>query len=282
MEILKNKKVIIKPFDKHRPFFPAGHDGRVRYTGCTSGYTLPWKNGNRSFVKIFEDGEQAAFEKALDLEPGTLNLFKRKGSWFSKFIISLTKEDKELDLNSPIQALEYRVLKANKDLVCLSKGEYNGTQEYYIEDEGVLDEDNYKVAQKSEKAMDLFIKLRKSDKQMYDLLRVLGKKPSKEILANTQALKSELNKIILQFEKVSGIPNIDDFINAASDELFQEKVFVLDGLEIGEIELVSGVYKIKEGGQPVGRSLQQVAEYFNVPKNQDNKLLIQQRIELNK
>lgn len=282
ISVLQNKKIIVKPFDKNRAFFAPGHDGRIRYSGCSYGHTLPWKNSTRSYVKIFEDGEQAEFEKLLDLEDGTLNLYKRKGSWWSTFNVNLGKTDKTLDLSHPIQALEYRVLKACINEIASDKNKYNGTQDYYMEDESAVEETSYKLSQKNEEAMDLFIKLRKSDKKMYDLLRVLGKKPNKTMLSNTTALKAELDKIISQKEAIKGVLSIDDFIAGANDPLFQEKVFVLDAIEVGEIVLTGGVYKMKTSGQPLGRSLDEVSEYFNSPKNQDDKLLIQQRIELNK
>lgn len=282
VNILKNVKVIVKPIDKHRAFFPEGHDGKIRYSGCTSTYTLPWKMSTRSFVRIFEDGEQDAFEKALDLEKGVLNLYKRKESWWSKFNISLDKDEKILDLSSPIEALEYRVLKANKGSIAVTKGDYNGTQDYYLIDEGVVEEDGFKLSEKREEAMEIFIKMRKSDSKMYDLLRVMGRKPNASMKSNTKFLKSELDKIIAQIEKVAGLSNIDDFLTSSKDKLFQEKVFVLDAVEIGEVEVAEGVYKMSGSGQPLGRSLKEVAEYFSAPKNQEDKLLIQQRVELNK
>lgn len=282
IKILEDKKVFVRAFDKTRAFYSDNHDGRIRFTGCSVGYKLPWETSARRFVNIFKDGEQEAFEKALDLEPGSLNLYKRKKSWFSEFNVELTKETTELDLSSPIQSLEYRVLLANKDHISPSKSDYNGTQDYYIEDESVSETESYKLAEKREDAMELFMKIRKSDKNMYDLLRVLGKNPPKSMATNTKALKAEIDSIINETKKLNGIPNIDDFLYTAKDALFKDKIFVKDAIDIGEIEVVDGAYKMKESGQPLGRSLNETAEYFNAAKNQDDKLLIQQRIELNK
>lgn len=280
--ITKNKKIVVKPIDKERPFFKEGHDGRIRYSGCYNSFTLPWKTSSRSYVKIFEEGEQALFEKALGLEEDALNLYKRKGSWWGKFFIDLDKNEKTLDLNNPMEVLEYRVLKANTDSFATSKGEYNGTQDYFLIDQDEVEETNNKSAERFGLAMELYMKIRKSDKKMYDILRVLELKPSKQIMGNTKALESEIYKIIQQVQKIAGLPNIDDFIEAAQDALFSDKLFTLDAIEIGAIELQNGVFKITESGIPLGRSIQEVAEYFNLAKNQEDKLLIQRRIELNK
>lgn len=282
IKVTSNRKVILKPFDKDRSFFGKEHDGRIRYSGCKSAYTLPWEFNSRRYVKIFEDGEQDAFEKALDLESGSLNLYKRKKSWWSEFFVHLDKNERTFDLNSPMESLEYRVLKANRDDIAESKSMYNGTQSYYIIDEGEVEQDNYKLAQKREEAMEAFMKLRKSNKKMYDILRVLGKKPNKEMSSNSTQLKAELDKVISQVEKLDGVPNIDDFLAVNKDALFQDKIFVLDAIDIGEIELKNGTYRMKETSQPLGRSLNEVAEYFYASKNQDDKLLVQQRIDLNK
>ena len=109
MDILENKKIKVKPFNKSRSEFMS-EDGQIRYSGCKSGYVLPWNMSIGSYVQIFEDGEQAEFEKVLGLDPGTLNLYKRKDSWWSKFRIELTKDELELDLSNPIQMLKYKVL----------------------------------------------------------------------------------------------------------------------------------------------------------------------------
>lgn len=280
--VTEDRIIVVEPIDKDRPFFKAGHDGKIRYTGCTTSYTLPWKNSTRSFVKIFEAGEQEAFEKALELEPGTLNLYKRKGSWWSKFNIFLDKNEKTLDLNSPLQALEYRVLLANKDSFIKTKSEYNGIQDYILIDQRLAKEGDYKAAEKTEAAMDFFIKIRRSNKSMYDALRVMGLRPSKDMASNAQALKTELHKVIQQVEKVRGLPNIDDFLAVSEDKLYTDKVFVLDAIDIGAIEMKGDTFKLAESGIPLGRSLQEVAEYFHSAKNQEDKLLIQRRIEMNK
>jgi hypothetical protein len=283
VKITENKKILVKPIDKDRAFFPKGHDGKVRYTGCNYDPTLPWITNERRYVDIFGGKEvQNAFEKALFLEPGTLNLYNRKGSWWSKFNVTLTKETKELDLNEPMHALEYRVLMANEDTIAKSMSDYNGIQLFFLEDESVSEEENFSLSEKKVEAMEIFMKLRKSDKKMYDILRVLGKSPAASMESNKKALIAELTSIISQVEKVTGMPNIDDFIAANNDALFQDKVFVYDALAIGEVELIDGTYKMSGNGQPLGKSITEVAEYFHAPKHQDDKLLVQQRIELNK
>ena len=282
MIITEDRIIVVEPIDKDRPFFKAGHDGRIRYTGCMTSYTLPWKNSTRSFVKIFEAGEQEAFEKALELEAGTLNLYKRKKSWWSKFNIALDKNEKTLDLNSPLQALEYRVLLANKDSFIKTRAEYSGIQDYILIDQKLAKEGDYKAAEKTEAAMDFFIKLRKSNKNMYDALRVMGLRPSKDMASNPQALKTELYKVIQQIEKIKGLPNIDDFLAVSEDKMYADKVFVLDAIDIGAVEMKGDSFRLSESGTPLGRGLQEVAEYFHAAKNQEDKLLIQRRIEMNK
>ena len=280
--ITKNKKILVKPIDKDRPFFKKGHDGRIRYTGCTVGYTLPWKNSTRSYVNIFEDGEQALFEKALNLAPGTLNLYNRKKSWWSKFFVYLDKNEVEFDRSQPMKELEMRVLEANKDKFCKTMSEYNGTQDYILVDKDVTDEINYKNVEKTEAALAFFNKIKTSNKNMFDALRVMGLKPGLEMKANSNALKGELLKVIEQKTKVGELPSIDDFIAVSTDKLYSDKIFVLDAIEIDAIELRGETFKIKDSGLPLGRSLQEVAEYFHLAKNQEDKLLIQRKIELNK
>ena len=138
------------------------------------------------------------------------------------------------------------------------------------------------MAAKNERAMELFFKVKNSDKKMFDILRLLGKNPPRSSVNNTVWLKSQLDQVISQKEKIKGVPNIDNFIEIAEDKTFSEKVFVLDAMDIGEIIHDNGTYRIRETNAPIGRSIDQCVAYFADPRYSEEKILIEQRMELNK
>jgi len=283
MSILKNNKVIIRPVVSGRPFMKKGHDGEFMFTGCNKGLKLPYSQKIRSFINIFKDKEQSEFEEKLNKQKGELNIYNWNSKFWTDFTVELTKEERILDLSIPMHALEYKVLQANKDKVALSEADIiEGVHAFVLLDEAVQQESDYRTSEKNEEAMELFFKIRKSDKKMYDILRVLGKSPSHNMRSNTKALKSELDAVIAQKAKIVGQPNIDSFIEAATDVRLSTKIFVLDAIDLGEVIIKDGGYRISESKQLIGNSLEQAVDFFDNAKNQDQKLLIDQRLQLNK
>ena len=287
-KVLKNIVIEIKPIIRENKggFFKKGHDGEFMFTGCNKTYMLPFVMGTRSYAKIFKDNEeQEAFEELLDLPKGTLGIYKRDSAYWTKYQIEISKEGKTLDLSIPSHALEHRVLLANKKRISPDwDSKTKPGYEFAMVDETKLESDFLKLAEKSENAMELFMKIRKNNKKMFNVLRILGKNPSVESASNTGWLKSELQKIIDQKEKIKGgnIPNIDDFIRVAEDPNFDMKALVYDAMNIGEIVLKGSNFRHAESDEFIGKSLSAAADWLSDIKNQEHKLLIEQRLKLNK
>ena len=284
--VLSKKTVDVKAIVRERSFLKKGHDGEFMFTGCNRTYMLPYVMRNRAYKNIFKDAaEQEAFELLMNREKGSLNVYDRDNEfWGKKYKIEITKEGKTLDLSIPSHALEYKVLLANSSRITddwSHRG--NPSYEFALIDENQAEETNYKIAEKKEDAMELFMKLRKSNSKMYNLLRVLGLKPTKESKSNGQWLKSEIQKIMEQVEKPRGGGlYIDDFIKAANDPRFELKVLIYDAMDINEIVLRNGNFKLVSNEEYLGKSLNDVADWLGDAKNQEHKLLIEQRLQINK
>ena len=285
MSITSNKTIEVRPIKRTRPFFKADHDGAFMFSGTYKEHTLPYINDTRSYANPFESPkEQEEFERVLQLAPGALSINNRNSDFWSTFKVQLSKEGKVLDLNYPMHVLEYRVLKANTKRICPNWEDRNrnSAYEFALIDKDVEEVNDIKDAERNLRAMELFIKMRKSNKKMYDILRVLGKKLPKEASVNTSQLIKEIDQIIAEKSKVGGVLNIDDFIEAAEDPKLSLKVFVLDAIEIGEIEISKGVYKITSNQTAIGRNLSEAVDYFDSIKGREDKLLIEQRLEMAK
>lgn len=285
MSITSNKTIEVRPIKRTRPFFKADHDGAFMFSGTYKEYTLPYINDTRSYANPFESPEeQEEFERVLQLAPGALSINNRNSDFWSTFKVKLSKEGKVLDLNYPMHVLEYRVLKANTKRICPNWEDRNrnSAYEFALIDKDVEEVNDIKDAERNLRAMELFIKMRKSNKKMYDILRVLGKKLPKEASVNTSQLIKEIDQIIAEKSKVGGVLNIDDFIEAAEDPKLSLKVFVLDAIEIGEVEVSKGVYKITSSQTAIGRNLSEAVDYFDSIKGREDKLLIEQRLEMAK
>lgn len=280
---LKNETIEVKPIVRDRPFFKKGHDGEFMYTGTNRTYQLPYSMNTRSYAKVFETAEeQEAFELLLDKPKGSLNIFSRENPFWLKYKVELTKDGKVLDLSMPGHALEYKVLKVNTKRIAENwHSRHRPGLEFALVSANQVQEDDAKKARISEKAMDLFTKIRKSNTKMYNVLRLLDKTPPKEAIDNTSFLKTELLKVIDQKEisRKGAIKNVLDFINVVEDSMFETKVLIYDAMDANEIVLRNGLFKLVATDAVMGNSIEQTAKWLDDLINQESKIILQQRLK---
>jgi hypothetical protein len=271
---LENKKVSIKLVQKYRTGFDKGSDGSTLYTGCKQVFQLP-TNAYDRLIPILTPEEQEAFEDKLGLTKGELAFNNKENGYWRTFKVTLDKKGKVLNLNDPEDYLSYRILRVC-NAVANSKDEINVLQHtFYMETDEEENNTNSRMAERYEEASKLFGVISKSDKKMKNVLRVLGKTLTSD--SNSKWLKAELVKMIEQKAKVPGVLNIDDFIRTASDPDIDMKVFILDALDIGEIKIDGTTYKLR-AGDILGYDFAQAVSFFNNPKNQQTKLLIEDKV----
>lgn len=280
--VTKNEVVEVKPIIRERPFFKKGHDGEFMFTGTTKMYQLPFSNNSRSYVKIFDNSkEQEAFEVIMNLPAGALNLYNRNSEFWLKYTVTLTKEGKQLDLTVPSLVLEYKVLKANVKRIAPDwASRHRGGLEFALVNDTQVQEDDNKRADMYEKAMDYFIKIRKSTSKMYNVLRLLDKKPTAENADNVAFLKTEILKVLEQREKGrGGVKSVYDFIEIMEDPRFDTKVLIYDAMDANEIIMSNGLFKLASTEAVMGKSVAQVADWLETLQNQEDKIILQQRLK---
>lgn len=279
--VLENRKIRVEPIIRKRAFFPSGHDGEHTYTGCHKDYGLPFDTKRRCFVNpFFNDTEQIQFEKLLDQKPGALNLYKLDSEFWGEFSLSLTKDGVVLDLNNPVDALWYRVLKVNPRFANNDSQKSNAKCDYILVDEKLRESAKTELSKTKESAIEEFMKIRKSKLKMYETLRLLNKKIDKD--ADSDVMRQKLLEIIDEPASNKTVTNISDFIRVINDPLAGLRLFILDAVDAGEILFNSTEgYKIKDTGVLIGKHIEQAIDYFNT-KNADTlevKAIIEQRLK---
>lgn len=285
IKILEDKRVIIRPIVKPSGFYPKGHDGEFMYTGCNTRFTLPYERKTHSFAKIFGDDPQEAkiiqreFEKELSKKEGELNLYDRNNKNWTSLYVELDKNETVLDLSNAIHALQYRILKANRYIIAPSwESRFErGSYQWALCDPEIVEKEDSRKGDLILKATELLGKIQNSETQMSNILRLLDKKIPKGVTKDW--LKNEIAKMFTQIEKTAGVLSIHDFINTASDPRLSDKIFVMDALDAKAVVLEDGVFKNAETGDLLGKSLESVVEYFNDNANQNDKLLISNKIK---
>lgn len=279
--VLEKKKIKIEPIIRRRAFFPAGHDGEHTYTGCHKDYGLPFNTKSRSYINPFKtDDEQAQFEYLLNQKTGSLNLYDIKSRFWGDFSLSLNKDGMTLDLSNPVDALWYRVLLVSPRFANNDEQKSDSKCDFVLVDERVQSEAKTDLAKREEEAIDLFVSIKKSRQKMYDVLRLLNKKPDKD--ASIESLKAAIQAIIKEPTSAKGVTNISDFIRVMSDPAANTKLFILDAVDAGEIIYTTDGYRIKDSNTFIGKHLEQAVDYFN-SKDADVKeikAIISQRLKV--
>lgn len=280
VEVLENRTIRVEPIVRSRPFFRKGHDGEFMYSGCRRVYGLPYDSKKRSFFNPFlKEGEQQEFERLLNQKEGSLNLYDVNSKFWGTFTVSIMKEGLELNLMNPSDALLYRIFLVSPKFA--KDEESRGIPECEF---ALIDKKNEErvLTQKGEikdRAMDHMYKLKKSKEKMYNVLRLLGKKPGKD--ASIEWLRAELYTIIDENRNISGVPNIDDFNRVMEDPQSETKIFVLNAIDAEEIIHNNEGYRLTTDKTYLGRDIQSVYDYFatNNPEVKEKKLIIEQRLK---
>ena len=279
VEVLEKKVVKVEPIVRPRPFFRKGHDGEFMYTSCRRVYGLPYDSKKRSFFNPFlKEGEQAEFERLLNQKEGSLNLYDITSKFWGSFTVSVMKEGLKLDLENVSDALFYRIFLVDPKFAKNEDSRDNPECEFILIDEKYEEKVLTEKAEIKDKAMDHMYKLKKSKEKMYNVLRLLGKKPAKDVTA--EWLRTELYKIIDENRNVGGVVNIDNFLSVMEDPQAETKIFVLNAIDAEEILHTTEGYRLLDKTY-LGRDIQSVYDYFNsnIPEIKEKKLVIEQRLK---
>lgn len=278
--VLENRKIRVVPIIRGRAFFPKGHDGDFMFSGCWKEYSLPKNSKTRSYFNPFGVGEQAAFEKLLNLNPGELSVSNWNSKFWGKYAVKLDKNGMELDLSEVDHALAYRIMLVSPKFAGPKDDESKLSYQFKLVDERYAEEQYSKQSLKKVKAFTELNKL-KSKKHLVDTLRLLGIKMNEE--SSDEALRSRLAMIIDEppSSKHKGIKTIEDFLNVVEDKNSTTKLFVLDAIDMREVLVENGdEYRLAETGKLIARSLSGAVDWFSDIANQETKLLIQERMKI--
>lgn len=280
--VLENRRIIVKPIIRDRAFFRKGHDGQFMYTGCFKYYGLPVSLKTRTYLNPFKNkAEQYAFEELLGEKKGALNTTNRKSEfWGKEFKLTLNKEDYTLDLSDVNGALSFRVLSVDPKFCPIGGDRTIPEYQYELVDERYQEEGISSLALKKKKAYTELNKLAKSKQRMLDTLRLLEVIMSDT--ADSETLEGRLGMIIEQTEKFADgdrVKNIDDFLEIVKDPQATMRLFVLDAIDARELSTDSGEFRIVGSKKLIGNSLQEAVDWFSKIENQEQKLLIQERLK---
>lgn len=262
-DLLKNKKIKIKPIIRGGGAYAKGHDGEFRFTGAKFSTCLRKDRTSGNLIAIFNPEEREVLENAMSLPKGHLNFYDKQSPYWTKFRIQLGKEDRILDLSKIQDFISYKILKEDPRIA----GSWEDRNDDPIFEYALVDEeDSIKVTASATdrklKAWGMFDKIKENNAKMQKILRLSG------TLNKFSQYKSDflVAKIGSLLESDQGLTS---FLEICEDKHFDCKILIEQALECRALERGAKSQYLLKGGDVIGDSLQSTIEYLESPKNQD-------------
>lgn len=266
--------ITVKPVIKSTYLIPdTNHRAAFLAPGAKREYTVPvLRNGQ--YANVLTDAEKEFFESpegGLDMGPGDLSIYKRTNNFWDTFRIQLSKDELTLDKSNPYQYLQYKVLLANNEEIASSLEELRSrrkaTYKYVLVDAQQEATLSSKEADLEESAWAIYGEIKNDRTRMLDILGIFGRKLTKE--STDDMIRSQIKNIMKD--------DVREFVTIANDDNLDIKIFIGKCVSAGLISKRANVYSIP-GGEKLGNTLFEAAEYLSMPENQEILLSLQARL----
>ena len=284
---LRNEKIKIK-FIERNNCLPSNH---VLSGGMAEGAKISLvvpKLNTGSFVNVLTDAEKSFLEEYMGLEYNALSIYKKpdeENFWndanpngINK--VELRKGDNYLDLSDPQQYIKYKILLANKNIICPSlttlKETPKATYRFVIIAEG---EESKQAKSNMNNTMLCYKEYGKIEENI-DLLRMVVETLDGRPTAPTvklEFLQNKCNTLIQSDPK--------KFLSVITDPLLSTKALIKLSIENGSIANRGNYLYLRSDNTPLCEqneepTLNFAAKYLNAPKHQD--ILFALQAKLNK
>lgn len=286
---LRNERIEIRSIE--RPTGMITSKNHILYGGMADGskhsFVVP-KLNTGTFVNILTDSEKAFLEEYMGLEYNALSIYKKpdeENFWndanpngVNKVI--LTKGKNYLDLSNPQEYIKYKILLANKNIICPSltalKEAPKATYRFVIVSEG---EESKQAKTNMTNTMQCYKEYGKIEDNV-DYLRMIvetldGRPTSPTV--KLEFLQNKCNTLIQSDSK--------KFLSVITDPLLSTKVLIKLAIEEGLIANRGNYLYLRSDNTPLCEqneepTLNFAAKYLNAPKHQD--ILFALQAKLNK
>lgn len=284
---LRNEKVKVKFIERNNGL-PSNH---VLSGGMADGAKISLvvpKLNTGSFVNVLTDAEKNFLEEYMGLEYNALSIYKKpdeENFWndanpngINK--VELRKGDNYLDLSDPQQYIKYKILLANKNLICPSltalKETPKATYRFVIIAEG---EESKQAKNNMNNTMRCYKEYGKIEENI-GLLRIVVETLDGRPTAPTvklEFLQNKCNTLIQSDPK--------KFLSVITDPLLSTKSLIKLSIENGSIANRGNYLYLRSDNTPLCEpneepTLNFAAKYLNAPKHQD--ILFALQAKLNK
>ena len=199
------------------------------FSGCKRGYCLPVDPNKGTLVPVLNEEEQTYFEKQLGVESGGMSPYRKGENFWHKFYVTVNRDGTELNLADVMDNLRWRLLKNHPEIAPSWHERFNSPQfKFALVEEDVEIGERVKLAEMKKKVYKFLAGAEDNRTKMYDLLRVLGRRPAPA--ATKEWMISELDKY------TDDRKMLKELLAVINDPLYEMKLFIEDGMECGTIK----------------------------------------------
>ena len=284
---LRNEKIKVS-FIKRNNGMPDNH---VLSGGMAEGSKMTLvvpKLNTGTFVNILTDAEKSFLEEYMGLEYNTLSIYKKPDSdnfWndanangINKVV--LIKGDNYFDLSNPQDYIKYKILLANKNIICPSLTTLKETPKATYRFVVIAEDEESKQAKTNMNNTMLCYKEYGKIEENIELLRMIVETLDGKPTAPTVKLEFLQNKCNTLIQK-----DPKKFLSVITDPLLSTKALIKLSIENGSITNRGNYLYLRSDNTPLCEqneepTLNFAAKYLNSPKHQD--ILFALQAKLNK
>jgi len=278
---LKNERIIVRFLPKENAM--AGNNPRHPIYGGMADtskriYVVPMLRTGQ-LTDVLTKSEKEFLESYLGMEDNGLSVYKTENNFWKKFKVILYKNDNVLDLSQGLDYIKYKVLLANKNLICPDletlQDRPKSTYEYVMISEGTNTSASKTKMDFKKEAYTLYGKMENDRDTMRVIVETLTRRP----VANSTKADSLAVQIDELIER-----DVKSFLKVAKDELLPTKVLIRNGIEAGIIANRGGLLYLRDNGNdsPLCENgdptMNVAATYLNMPKHSEIKQLVEAKV----
>lgn len=239
--------------------------------------TVPIVESTGSFKNVLTNEEKDFFEDLLGVN---LSVHNKVDNYWENYSVTLGKSDNYLDLSNPDDYIKYKVLLANKNLVCPSLRDYNerplATYRFVIVTNGVELEMATDKRKTKVECYKLAGKIESDRDTLKAVVELLDKRPMSDDVTDI-FLANRLDELIDSSYR--------EVYKVLTDPTLPTQVLIKKGVSAGAVAKMGDFYYLKSGKEKTplceeGKdpTLRNAVAYLNNPKNQEVKFGLEAQI----
>jgi hypothetical protein len=231
-------------------------------------------------TNVLTNDEKLYLEQAMHMDTNELSIHKKKDNFWHNQYISLGRDTVTLDLSTPLDYIKYKIAIANKYLVAESESQARARKtKYYIEDLDDVQRINKEKTNLAKTAWSSYGKMENNASKLRTFLIIFNESfghATKKIAKDAQLgfLQKEVSDII---EK-----RIKDYVEIINNPDYDIREIISEGVQSEVLEKQGLKYFIAGSKEKIGDDLIATISFLKNPSNQETRLLIEERIKLQK